>query len=62
MVVSIMHLPMSALWDKVSSAKTMDDVAEAYGYITINCEIGGDIKSDLIDSLMFRMMDIKKTA
>ena len=62
MVVSVMNLPLNALLDKVVSAKTMEDVAETYEYIRVNCEIGNDIRSELIDSLMFRMMDIRKSA
>ena len=56
------NLPLCDLWDMVASVKTVEDVTEAKRYIKINFEINDEIRSELIDSLMFRMMDIKKTA
>ena len=59
MIVTTTHnMPCGRLWEMIQSSDTENTVKETLQYVKINREIDAKTRNDMVDSLMFRLIEI----
>ena len=61
-IATTLNLPCQKLWERIQSADTTEGVKTALQLVKTNREVDDDTRSAMVDSLVFKFIDMRKSA